>query len=246
MIKLEICVFSINDVLSAIKGGADRLELCASYLEGGITTSHATITKTFKYIEPEKVVVMIRPRGGNFIYSDAEFEVMKNDILHCKELGVKNVIFGIIKQDATLDIMRNKELVELASPMHCTLQRAFDLTIDPFIALEDAINCGFKRILTSGQQASVLNGAQLIKQLISAAKNRIDILPGAGITSENVLKLIEETGCTEIHTSAKMYEKPDPDQTIQFREGIYDFTKLIVTDTEEVNKIKTIINQFPT
>jgi copper homeostasis protein len=118
--KLEICVFSINDVLSAIKGGADRLELCASYLEGGITPSHATITETFKYFDSENVVLMIRPRGGNFIYSDAEFEVMKKDILHCKELGVKNVIFGIINKDATLDVTRNKELVELASPMHCT------------------------------------------------------------------------------------------------------------------------------
>ncbi len=244
--KLEICVFSIQDVLSAIRGGADRLELCASYLEGGITPSHATITETFKYFEPENVVIMIRPRGGNFIYSEAEFEVMKNDILHCKELGVKNIIFGIINKDATLDVTRNKELVELASPMHCTLQRAFDLTLDPFIALEDAILCGFKRVLTSGQQASVLQGTTLIKQLIEKAGSRIAILPGAGITSENVLKLIEETGCTEIHTSAKMYERPDPDQSFQFREGIYDFTKLIVTDAEEVKKIKTIINQFPT
>ncbi len=244
MIKLEICVFSIQDVLSAIRGGADRLELCASYLEGGITPSNATITETFKYFDPENVVVMIRPRGGNFIYSDAEFEVMKNDILHCKELGVKNVIFGIINKDATLDVSRNKELVELASPMHCTLQRAFDLTTDPFNALEDAINCGFKRILTSGQQASVLQGTQLIKQLIEVAENRIDILPGAGITSENVLQLIEETGCVEVHTSAKMYQKTDPDQTFQFREGIYDFTKLIVTDADEVNKIKVITNQF--
>lgn len=245
MIKLEICVFSINDVLSAIKGGADRLELCASYLEGGITPSHATITETFKYIDPLNVVVMIRPRGGNFIYSDAEFEVMKKDIVHCKELGVKNVIFGIIKGDGNLDITRNKQLVDLASPMHCTLQRAFDLTTEPFVALEDAINCGFKRILTSGQKASVLQGTQLIKQLIEVAGNRIDILPGAGITSENVLKLIKETGCAEVHTSAKMYEKPDTDQTFQFREGIYDFTKLIVTDAEEVKKIKEIINQFP-
>lgn len=242
--KLEICVFSINDVLSAIKGGADRLELCASYLEGGITPSHATITETFKYFDSENVVLMIRPRGGNFIYSDAEFEVMKKDIVHCKELGVMNVIFGIIKGDGNLDITRNKQLVDLASPMHCTLQRAFDLTTDPFNALEDAINCGFKRILTSGQQASVLQGTQLIKQLIEVAENRIDILPGAGITSENVLQLIEETGCVEVHTSAKMYQKTDPDQTFQFREGIYDFTKLIVTDADEVNKIKVITNQF--
>ena len=169
---------------------------------------------------------------------------MKKDIVHCKELGVMNVIFGIIKGDGNLDITRNKQLVDLASPMHCTLQRAFDLTTDPFIALEDAINCGFKRILTSGQQASVLQGTQLIKQLIEVAENRIDILPGAGITSENVLQLIEETGCVEVHTSAKMYQKTDPDQTFQFREGIYDFTKLIVTDADEVNKIKVITNQF--
>lgn len=243
--KLEICVFSIQDVLSAIKGGADRLELCASYLEGGITPSHATITATFKYFDPENVVVMIRPRGGNFIYSDAEFKVMKNDILHNKELGVKNVIFGIINKNGTLDIPRNKELVELASPMHCTLQRAFDLTTDPFVALEDAIICGFKRVLTSGQQPSVLLGTELIKNLIAAAGNRIDILPGAGITSENAKQLILETGCKEIHSSAKMHEPPDKDQTYQFRDGIYDFSKLIVTNTEEVRKLKVFMDQFP-
>lgn len=243
--KLEICVFSINDVLSAIKGGADRLELCASYLEGGITPSHSLITETFKNIPPENVVVMIRPRGGNFIYSEAEFEVMKNDILHCKELGVKNVIFGIINKNATLDA-RNKELVDLASPMHCTLQRAFDLTADPFIALEDAINCGFKRVLTSGQQASVLQGSKLIKELIEVARNRIDILPGAGITSENAKQLIMETGCKEIHSSAKMFEKQDEENSHKFREGIYDFSKLIVTNSEEVKKLKNITDQFPT
>jgi len=244
--KLEICVFSIQDVLSAIKGGADRLELCASYLEGGITPSHATIMETFNYIDPKDVVVMIRPRGGNFIYSDAEFEVMKMDILHNKELGVKNVIFGIINEDGTLDVTRNKQLVELSSPMHCTLQRAFDLTQDAFIALEEAIHCGFKRVLTSGQQASVLQGTTLIKQLIKAAANRIDILPGAGITAENAKQLIKETGCKEIHSSAKMYEKPDDNQSHHFREGIYDFSKLIVTDAEEVKKLKAITNQFPT
>ncbi len=242
--KLEICVFSIQDVLTAIQGGADRIELCASYLEGGITPSHATITETFKHIDAHQVVVMIRPRGGNFVYSNAEFEVMKNDILHCKMLGVKNVIFGIINENGTLDIERNKILVELASPMHCTLQRAFDLTENPLQALEDAITCGFKRVLTSGQKASVMEGTTLIKQLIAAANHRIDLLPGAGITSSNAKQIIDETGSTEIHASAKKYQNEEENNSFHFRKGIYDLSKIIITDVEEVKKLKTITTLY--
>src|SRR5258708_2357946 len=120
--RLEICVFSISDCITALNNGADRIELCASYLEGGITPSYATITETFKLTDPLNVVVMIRPRGGNFIYSDEELNVMKNDILFCKKLQVKNVIFGILKNNGQLDTEKNKLLIEAASDMHCTLQ----------------------------------------------------------------------------------------------------------------------------
>lgn len=237
---LEICVFNITDVIHAKNGGADRIELCASYVEGGITPSHALIAGSFKYYASENIVVMIRPRGGDFIYDDHEFEVMRNDIEHCKKLGVRNIIFGITLQDGTLDHKRNKILVEAAAPMHCTLQRAFDLTPDPFVALQTAIDCGFKRILTSGQQPSVLQGKELIKKLMVKAGDKIDILPGAGITSKNAEELIRFTNCKEIHTSAKMYA---PVNEI-FRKGIYDFSHLTQVNEKEVKSLKEIINRF--
>ncbi len=240
-ILLEICTFNSTDVVTAVHAGADRIELCASYVEGGITPSHASITEAFKVISPDKIVVMIRPRGGDFIYDDYEFEVMKADILHCKQIGVKHIIFGIMQTDGNLDAERNKALVDLAAPMTCTLQRAFDMTNDPMLALETAIQCGFKRILTSGQQVSALAGKQLIKDLIQVAANRITILPGAGINATNAEDLIRFTGCTEIHTSAK---KQAPIKQ-QYREGIYDFSHLTCVNPIEVAALKKITQQFP-
>lgn len=237
---LEICVFNITDVLLAKNGGADRIELCASYIEGGITPSFALITESFKYVEPENIVVMIRPRGGDFIYDNFEFEVMRNDIIQSRRMGVQNIIFGITLPDGTLDFKRNKELTELAAPMHCTLQRAFDLTPDPMEALQTAIDCGFKRILTSGQQASALDGKELIKNLILAAGEKIDILPGAGITSKNAEELIRFTNCREIHSSAKKYAPVNQ----SFREGIYDFSHLTMVNEPEVRALKEITNRY--
>lgn len=241
---LEICTFNATDVALAVEAGADRIELCASYIEGGITPSHASITEAFKIINPENIVVMIRPRGGDFIYDDFEFEVMRNDILHCKAIGVKQIIFGIINTEGKLDAKRNKELVDLASPMHCVLQRAFDMTDNPFEALETAIMCGFKRVLTSGQMASVNDGKVLVKALIEQAKNRITILPGAGVTSTNAQEIIEFTGCTEIHTSAKMKAPIKQSTSFTFRSGIYDFGHLTCVNKNEVAALKKITAAF--
>jgi len=237
---LEICTFNATDVAIAVAAGADRIELCASYVEGGITPSHASITEAFKIINAENIVVMVRPRGGDFIYDNYEFAVMKQDILHCKAIGVKQIIFGIITIDGKLDAIRNKELVDLAAPMQCTLQRAFDLTDNPFEALDTAIACGFKRVLTSGQQASVVNGKELIKELIAHAKNRITILPGAGVTSSNAKAIIEFTGCTEIHTSAKMKAPVKQLNSFTFRKDIYDFSHLTCVNNDEVAALKKI------
>ncbi len=241
---LEICTFNATDVAIAVAAGADRIELCASYVEGGITPSHAAITEAFKIIDPENIVVMIRPRGGDFIYDDYEFAVMQQDILQCKAIGVKQIIFGIITVDGKLDAIRNKALIDLAAPMQCTLQRAFDLTDNAFEALEAAIACGFKRILTSGQQASVYAGKDLVKALIEQAKNRITILPGAGVTSNNAKEIIEFTGCTEIHTSAKMKAPVKQSDNYTFRNGIYDFSHLTCVNSDEVAALKKITSSF--
>ena len=146
---------------------------------------------------------MIRPRGGNFIYDDEEFKVMQQDIQQVRALGARQIIFGIIQENGRLDIERNKKLIDAAGDMNCTLQRAFDLTRDPFEALTDAQQIGFKRILTSGQKSTAWEGRETIKQLIQQAGKQIEILPGAGVNRNNAAELIAYTGCTQIHTSAK-------------------------------------------
>ncbi|MBL0281299.1 MAG: copper homeostasis protein CutC [Bacteroidetes bacterium] len=243
-VLLEICTFNSTDVVHAVNAGADRIELCASYVEGGITPSHAAITEAFKIISPENIVVMIRPRGGDFIYDGHEFEVMQQDIIHCKNIGVKNVIFGIIQQDGNMDFERNKMLVDLAAPMSCTLQRAFDMTADPLVALEAAIKIGFKRILTSGQEASAWDGRQLIKTLITQSNGRIEILPGAGVNANNAAAIIEFTGCTQIHTSAKMPAISKPTIGYSYKEDIYDFSHLTCVNPDEVAALKKITSSF--
>jgi copper homeostasis protein len=243
--KLEICVFSITDAIIAMEGGADRIELCASYVEGGITPSYATILETFEFVDPENIVIMLRPRGGNFIYNEYELDVMRREIVFLKEIGTKNIIFGILDANGNLDYEKNASLVALASPMHCTLQRAFDLADDPYDALHTAIQCGFKRILTSGQKPSAIEGKDLIKELISIAANKIDILPGSGINSKNAKALIDYTGCTEIHGSAKMYIQPDvAGSSYQYRKDIYDFRYQTAVNMNEVCALKEIMNSY--
>lgn len=243
--NLEICAFSITDAIIAMEGGADRIELCASYIEGGITPSHATILETYEYVDAEQVVVMLRPRGGNFIYNEHELDVMKREISFLKDAGTRNIIFGILDADGNLDYEKNSQLIGLASPMHCTLQRAFDLTYDPFEALYTAIQCGFGRILTSGQQPNAIDGKVLIKEIIQEAGNKIDILPGAGINSKNVRELIDFTACKEIHTSAKMYLQPDvAGSNFEFRKDIFDFSFHTAVNINEVIALKEIVNTF--
>ncbi len=236
---LEICTFSISDVEQALAAGADRIELCASYVEGGITPSEGNIRAAFELVDPQHVVIMIRPRGGNFIYNDAEFEVMRRDIDSAKQLGAQQVIFGILGNDGRLDKARNSALVEQAHPMQCVLQRAFDLARDPFEALEDAIACGFTRILTSGQHPNAWDGREIIKQLIERSAGRIQILPGAGVNSRNADALIRYTGCDQIHTSAK---RPftEPATVVSFRTGIYDNSHMTEVHPGEVSALKKI------
>lgn len=238
MITLEICTFNATDVVRAIDAGADRIELCASYVEGGITPSTGNILHAFDHIAPENVVIMIRPRGGNFIYDAEEFEVMKKDILHVKSLGAQQVIFGIIQVNGKLDIVLNKKLVDAAGHMQCTLQRAFDLTRDPFEALADAQQIGFTRILTSGQKSTAWEGRDTIRQLINQSHGSIQILPGAGINRNNAAELIAFTGCTQIHTSAKRpFTEP---AGFNHKSEIYNNSHMTEVWPEEVAALKSI------
>jgi copper homeostasis protein len=196
--KLEVCVDSLESAIAAQKGGADRIELCDNLFEGGTTPSAGMIEIARKNLELG-IQVIIRPRGGDFLYSDLEFEAMKKDIELAKILKADGVVIGILKPDATIDIERSGELVELALPLNVTFHRAFDMTPDPYKALEDVINTGADRLLTSGQLNEAPDGAKLIAELVRLAGSRIIIMPGAGINKDNIHDMINITNAFEYH-----------------------------------------------
>jgi copper homeostasis protein len=200
-IKFEIACFDFESALTAQSAGASRIELCVNQSEGGVTPSYSLIELARNNLHID-LNVIIRPRGGNFVYTDSELVIMENDILICKELGVNGVVFGVLNRDNSVDIETNKELVQLASPMSTTFHRAFDETPDAMKALEDVIGCGFTRILTSGQKKSALEGANLISELVKSAGNIIIIMPGGGVRKKNIEKLIEITKAKEFHSSS--------------------------------------------
>jgi len=199
---LEVCAGSLNSALAAQKGGAQRIELCANLSEGGTTPSAGVIRQAVRLMNIP-VFVLIRPRSGDFLYSDIEFEAMKEDIVFCKEHRAKGVVFGILEKNGDVDVERCVELVNIARPMQVTFHRAFDMVRFPFKALEEIIGMGFDRILTSGQANSVIEGASLIADLVYRAENRIVIMPGGGITENNAAALIKMTGTREVHASLR-------------------------------------------
>jgi len=201
-ILVEICANSYQSAIHAQLGGAHRLELCASLEIGGITPSAATIQLTKKNVDLE-LFVLIRPRGGDFCYSDAEFEIMKENIRFCKSIGVDGIVSGVLLPNREIDLKRTEELIELSSPQTFTFHRAFDRVSDPFSTLEKLKEIGAKRILTSGQQPTALAGSSLLRELVSLSGDQMTILGGSGIGSKNVLELIEKTNLKEIHFSAK-------------------------------------------
>jgi copper homeostasis protein len=201
-VLLEICAGSVTSCLAAQEGGAGRVEFCDNLLEGGTTPSYGAIASARDKLSI-RLNVIIRPRGGDFLYSDVEFEVMERDVVACKRLGVDGLVIGLLTADGDIDLPRTKRLVELAAPMPITFHRAFDVARDPFKALEDIIASGCTRLLTSGQEANALEGASLISKLREAAGERLTLMPGAGVRLNNIAQLIAETGCVEYHTSGR-------------------------------------------
>jgi copper homeostasis protein len=195
---LESCVNSALSAIEAQRGGADRVELCENMAEGGCTPSYGTVAFAREKLDLD-LFVMIRPRGGDFVYSDEEFAIMKKDILRVKEMGVDGVVFGILNRDGTVDTDRTGMLADLARPMKVTFHRAFDLTADPSQAMEDLIDLGVDRILTSGQKENALSGAALIRSLTGSANRRIIIMPGGGIKEHNLAEVLAATGAGEVH-----------------------------------------------
>lgn len=200
--KLEVIAFTIESCLLIQKAGAHRIELCDNPGEGGTTPSYGFLKNAREHVSIE-LYPMIRPRGGDFLFSNDEFEIMKEDVLRCKELECDGVVIGMLNADGTVDEKRSAALVELAHPLGVTFHRAFDRTRDPFEALETIIDIGCERILTSGLTPNVTEGTGLLTQLVEAADNRIIIMPGSGLRSNNIKELALQTNAVEFHTSAR-------------------------------------------
>lgn len=201
-IKIEICANSVASCVEAQKGGAKRVELCAGIPEGGTTPSQGTIAVTRELLEIP-IHVIIRPRAGDFLYSREEIRVMERDIAVAKDCGADGVVIGCLTAEGEIDQRVTERLVKCANGMSVTFHRAFDMCIDPMKALEEIINLGCNRILTSGQMPTAEAGIPLLKELVEKAAGRIIILPGCGINEKNILKIAQETGANEFHLSAR-------------------------------------------
>ena len=201
-VLLEVCVDSIESALAAERGGAHRIELCSSLMEGGVTPSAGLISSIRRKLSID-VHVMIRPRGGDFSYSAEEFETMEQDVLTAKQLGANAVVFGILTNDGDVDVSRTRHLVQTARPLKTTFHRAFDMSRDLSKSLADVIEAGADRVLTSGGEQSVEDGIPRIAKLVQAAGQRVAVMVGSGITESNVHRIIRETGVREIHASLR-------------------------------------------
>lgn len=236
---LEVCAFNLQSSIIAERVGAKRVELCENPADGGTTPSYGTIKQT-----REKIGIalypIIRPRGGNFFYDEDEFAIIKQDILLCKQLGCDGISTGVHLQNGEIDTERLKRIVEWAYPMGVTCHRVFDATPNPFKALEEIIDCGCERILTSGQKSAAPEAIDMLADLVQRAEGRIIIMPGAGVRSSNIEMLMKGTGATEFHTSARM-AAPDP---VTFRNpAIADATDWYIANEEELNKIIDILKK---
>lgn len=204
MIKyiLEVCVDSVESAISAVKGGADRLELCANLPIGGTTPSLLLFQKIRK-ISPIPMHILIRPRFGDFLYTDYEFEMMKETVSEYRKAGAEGIVIGILKADGNLDVKRMKALIGVAGGMWVTLHRAFDVCADPLKTLQEARAIGVNTVLTSGQKNLCTEGAELIRELVRQSKGEIEVLVGGGVAAGVITELAPQTGATAFHMSGK-------------------------------------------
>ena len=214
--QLEICVDSVESAVAAERGGAQRVELCSDLLEGGITPSAGLIAEVRRRIGIG-MFVMIRPRGGDFTYTEYEFEVMQKDIESVRELGADGIILGLLDEQAGVDVCRTRRLVELARPLPVTFHRAIDMTPDPKASLGDVLETGASRVLTSGGAAKVTEGLSAVACMVKAAGDRIAVMAGGGITPQTIVRVAEATGATEFHASLR---SAAPSPVIYRRQGV--------------------------
>lgn len=213
---IEIATSNYASTATAVKGGASRIELCSALSEGGLTASRAYLLKCRKDFHIP-LFPIIRPRGGDFLYSEEEFDIIKKDIVFCRDSNFNGIVTGFLLKDGSIDKERTLTIVELARPLEVTFHRAFDRCKDPLTALEDIIEVGCKRILTSGQQTKAPDGVGLIRQLIDLANDRLIIMPGSGVRKENIAAIASETGAREFHSSLRSVSKSE----MQFVHPVY-------------------------
>ena len=246
MITLEVACGNLASVHAAVNGGANRIELCAALGEGGLTPSDAFIRTVLKTVEVP-VFVMIRPREGDFLYSESEFSLMLDEVDRCQGLGVTGIVAGFLCKDGSIDIRRSEKLVGNAGNMQVTFHRAFDLCNSDFEALEQLIDCGFTRLLTSGQESSAPNGADRIAALVQRASNRIQIMAGAGVNAENVVELIKRTGVREVHLSGKKMQRSAMEFTrtvLTMGKSDTDEYAIAVTDEQHIRTVRNLLDEI--
>jgi copper homeostasis protein len=242
--KLEVCVDSLESAVNAQISGASRIELCDNLAEGGTTPSFGAISAVRENLTIG-VHVMIRPRGGDFLYNDPEYDIMRRDIEICGEHGVDGVVIGILRSDGTIDTERIEKLVELAYPMSVTFHRAYDMCSDPVQGLEDVISTGASRLLTSGHKANVPEGSGLISKLVRQAGSRIIIMPGSGLDDSNISEMAIITGATEFHlTARKIIESEMSFQRKGINMGSYSYTGEFSRKITDSDRVINIINQL--
>ncbi len=244
-IIIEVCANSVESALAAQKGGAQRVELCSNLIEGGTTPGFASIEIARKLLSI-KLNVLIRPRGGDFLYNDLEFNIMKRDIEVCKNLGIDGVVIGILDEDGNIDKIRTLELIEVARPMSVTFHRAFDMANEPFVALSALIELGVDRLLTSGQRNKVTDNLSLIDKLVKKAGNRLSVMPGGGISSSNIKDIAMATNAREYHMTGKKdiasrMKYKNPQVSMGDDHNIPEYA-ISVTDSEEIRRIVSLVS----
>lgn len=243
---VEIVVFNLESALKAQEGGADRIELCDNPAEGGTTPSAGTIELVRQNLSID-VYVMVRPRGGDFLYSNYDFHAMKRDIVQCQKASVDGVVFGILNADGTIDKKRCQELISRARPLKVTCHRAFDMTPDPVRALEDCIEAGFDRILTSGLEPQALPGVPIIAELVKRANGRIGIMAGSGVNEDTAGEIVTKTKVREIHFSATTYRESAMDYRNEKIAGMGQAGggeyKLRTVDPEKIRRTRSIAEE---
>lgn len=245
---LEVCCYSVESALKAESFGAHRIELCDNFSEGGTTPSFASISYALEHLEIP-INVMIRPRGGDFLYSDVDYEIIKTEVAQVKKMGVNGVVLGFLRSNGEIDLRRTKEIVDLAGNLETTFHRAFDMCKNPKEALEQLIEIGVTRILTSGARKNVASGQTLLAELVAQAKGRIVVMPGCGLSPDNIKALINKTDATEYHTASKAFE---PSLMAHFNPHIsmggvsnVDEYKTISVDESKIKAMLAILDAHP-